>query len=95
MTGLIPSKTSPNTSFMVLISDSFRIRIAIPSCGGLVSIPLARVRLGSVFGKESPGTKIEKGSKKIRGYVYILFLSRDGSQMVEGKFCYLASRVYF
>ena len=51
-------KTSPNTSFVVFISDSFRIRIAMISCGGLVSIPLARVRLGSAFGKESSGTKI-------------------------------------
>ena len=87
-------KTSPNTSFMVFISDSFRIRIAMLSCGGLVSIPLARIRLGSAFGKESSGTKIAKGSTKTRGNVYILFLVRDGSQMVEGKFCYLASRVH-
>ena len=55
-------KTSPNTAFMVFISDSFRIRIAMLSCGGLVSTPLAQVRLGSVFGKESAGTKIAKGS---------------------------------
>ena len=64
------------------------------SCGGLVSIPLARVRLGSVFGKESSGKKIAKGGTKIRGCVHTLCLGRDGSQMVEGKFCYLASRVH-
>ena len=41
------------------------------SCGGLVSIPLARVLLGSVFSKESSGTKIAKVVKKKNNSVCI------------------------
>ena len=73
MTGFLPSKTSPNTSFMVSISDMFRIRIAMLSCGGLVHITSPRVRLSSFFAKESSATKIIKGrSKSKRLCIYFL-----------------------